>query len=187
MTDTLEAIRSRYACRSFADTPVPPDVLHTIAEAGLHSPSAVNGQPWRIISIARPDIIARLETAGLAALKTVDEAGYQRILDRGGKILYNAQALIIVAQAELHAPFPPAMDVGIVAAHLALAATSLGVNCCIAALPGFAFQTAEGPELKQLAGIPDGFGFGICVLLGYAAGDPGKQHEPDPAKLIEIN
>jgi nitroreductase len=185
--DTLATIRTRYACRAFADTPVPADVLHTIAEAGLHSPSAVNRQPWRILAVTNPEAIARLDAAGLAALKANDPAFFERIQGRGGKLLYNAPAVVIVAQAEGDAAFSPALDVGIVAAHIALAATSLGVDSCIAALPGHAFRGPDGPELNRLFQMPDGFGFGVAILLGYAAGAPGRQHDIDPAKLIAVN
>ncbi|MDR1807657.1 MAG: nitroreductase family protein [Propionibacteriaceae bacterium] len=186
MSDTLSDIRARYACRAFSDQPVPAATLHTIAEAGLHAPSAVNRQPWRVIAVTNRDAIAALETAGLAALKATDATMYERIQGRGGKLLYNAQAIIVVAEEPLDGPFPAALDVGIVASHVALAATSLGVNCVIAALPGFAFSGPDGPALRDLFHFPEGYRFGISILLGYAAGAPGTPHEIDLAKLIEI-
>jgi len=184
--DTLTAIRQRYACRAYADRQIPPETLRTIAQAGLAAPSALNRQPWRLIVISRPDIIAQLEEAGLAELKLADPAGYERIMGRGGRILYNCQALIFVAQEKIDSPFPASLDVGIVASHLALAARALGVDSVIAALPGLAFQGPAGPALRQAIGWPDGFDFGLSVLLGYAADQPRPPHEPDPTKLIEV-
>jgi len=183
--DTLTSIRTRFACRAFSDRPVPPEVLRTIAEAGLAAPSAINRQPWRIIAISRPDVLATWDHAGLATLRSIDPAGYERVQSRGGTLLYHSPAVIVVAQERLDSPYPPAMDVGIVASHITLAARSLGVDSVIAAMPGFALAGAEGPALRTLLGIPDGFDFGISILLGYAQ-EPGQPHPPDPAKVIEV-
>jgi nitroreductase len=186
MNATLDAINHRYACRAFADTPVPPDTLHTIAVAGLHAPSAMNRQPWRIISVSDRTILDDIERIGLAGLRAEDPNGYERIMGRGGRLLYNAPAMIVVAAQKLNGPLKADLDVGIVASHLVLAATSLAVNSVIVALPMFGFRSSEGPALKQRLGFPEGYDYGIGVLFGYAAGQPGTPHEADVAKLIEL-
>ncbi|MDR1512969.1 MAG: nitroreductase family protein, partial [Propionibacteriaceae bacterium] len=179
MTETLEAIRARHACRSYSDEPVPAETLRTIAEAGLRAPSAMNRQPWRVIAVSNQGLIAELEAAGSAALQAADPAAHDRIKGRGGKLLYNCQALVIVAQQVGVEGFPASMDVGIVASHVSLAATSLGVDNVIAALPGFGLRGEGGAELASRLGVPEGFEFAISILLGHAAGDPGTQHETD--------
>jgi nitroreductase len=182
----LTAINTRYACRSFSDRPVPADTLKTIAAAGLAAPSAMNRQPWRIITVSDPAALAELETTGMAALQASDPAFYARMQERGGKLLYNAPAVILVAEEKIEGPFPTQLDCGIVVSHLALAATALGVDSVIALLPQYAFNGSDGPALSQRLGIPDGFGFGVALFLGYAAGAPGTPHTPDQAKLIEV-
>jgi nitroreductase len=186
MNATLDAITSRYACRSYADTPVPPDTLHTIATAGLHAPSAVNRQPWQIVAVSDRAIIGELEQIGLAALKEWDAGAYERILGRGGKLLYNAPAIIVVAVKPVEGAFKADLDIGVVASHIVLAATSLGVNSCIVGLPLAAFAGSQGPALKQRFAFPEGYEFGIGILLGYAASGPGAPHEVDSAKLTEL-
>jgi nitroreductase len=49
--ETIQLLYERASCRSFADTPVPAEVLETILEAGLHAPSGGNLQPFSIIQI----------------------------------------------------------------------------------------------------------------------------------------
>ena len=45
---TLErAIAERRASPSFDGTPIPPEDLRRILDAGLHAPSGYNIQPWR--------------------------------------------------------------------------------------------------------------------------------------------
>ncbi|MDR0990225.1 MAG: nitroreductase family protein [Propionibacteriaceae bacterium] len=186
MTETLDVIRRRYACRQYADRPLEAETLRTIAAAGLAAPSALNRQPWRIITVSDRDRLADLETVGLAVIKDQDPAFYERLQARDGRLLYGAPALVVIAQEQVESPWPAALDVGIVASHIALAATSLGVDNVIAALPSYAFNSAEGPRLKQRFGIPAGFEFAVSILLGYAAGEPRAPHQPDLAKLIEI-
>jgi len=179
-SETLDVIARRYACRAYNDTPVPTDILHTVAEAGVRAPSAVNRQPWRFIVISDKAALDEIGAAGLENLKTADEAGYERILSRGGVLLYNAPAMILVTTEPQPGSYPVELDAGIAVSHMALAATSLGLNSCIVAMPGVAFQN-EDLKAKY---IPQGFDFTIALLLGYAANPGGTPHEPDFSKII---
>jgi len=183
--DTLEAINTRYSCRAFRDTPVPDAILRQVAEAGLRAPSAVNRQPWRIVVVTDRSVLDEIDRAGLAALSAADPAGHARVLARGGGLLYGAPALVIIAGEPLTTPYPVATDVGIVASHIVLAATALGLNSCVAAMPGAAFQGEAGPALRARL-LPEGFDFALSVMLGYATAPGGTPHAPDPAKLIFI-
>ncbi|MDR1449885.1 MAG: nitroreductase family protein [Propionibacteriaceae bacterium] len=185
MNTTFEAIEKRYACRAFSGAAIPPEALHAVAAAGLHAPSGVNLQPWRIVAISDPAVLAELEQAGLRALKAWDEAGYERVLARGGKLLYNAPAIIVVAKQPSEGPISVDLDVGIVISHLVLAAQSLGLDSCVVALLAAAFAGPDGAALKAKLSFPEGWEFGLAVLLGHAV-SPGKPHEIDPAKLIEL-
>ena len=44
--NAIQAIMTRVSTRQFTDQPIPEDVLHTILEAGMAGPSAVNVRPW---------------------------------------------------------------------------------------------------------------------------------------------
>jgi len=185
-TETLDVIARRYSCRAYRDEPVPPDVLRAIAEAGVRAPSAVNRQPWRLVVVSDKDVVGELGAAGLTALRAADEAGYARITSRGGELFYGAPAMIVVAAEPQPGLLAADLDVGIVASHLVLAASSLGVNSCICGLGRLAFEGASGEAWKRRLGFPDGFGCGITVLLGYAAAEGGTPHQPDFAKIIEV-
>jgi len=186
MNEVLDAMARRSACRAFLPTPVPTETLAAIAQAGLHAPSAVDRQPWRIICVTDASLLHDLETAGLGVLREVDPAGADRIASRGGRLLYGAPAVMILAEQQIEGPYGPDLDVGILAAHIALAAQSLGVNSCIAAMPGVGLNSPAGPGLRERLRIPDGFHFALSVLLGYADGEPKRPHEIDPAKVITI-
>jgi len=183
MTETLDVIARRFACRAFTGQPVPHDTVRAIAEAGLCAPSAVNRQPWRLILVEDKAVIDSIGEVGLAALKEQDSASYDRIIGRGGKLMYDAPAMIVLAEQPQEGAFSADLDLGILASHVALAATSLGVDNCIAALPVIALKGPEGVDRARALGVPDGFVPTLVVLLGYGAG-PGTPHEPDPAKII---
>jgi nitroreductase len=68
-----QAIEERRATPSFDGTPIPPDDLKQILDAGLHAPSGYNMQPWRFIVVQAPEQKRRLRTASYNQAK-VEEA-----------------------------------------------------------------------------------------------------------------
>ena len=182
---TLDVIAQRYSCRAFADTPLPNDVLDAIIKAGLQAPSARNLQPWLVWAIRDAPLLAEIEAAGIANLKIADPAGYERVLGRGGTIMYHAPVVVIIASPDQGNPYSD-IDCGILTAHIVLAATSLGVDSCIAGMVRNAFESEAGPALRERIGIPNGYSFNMSVLLGYASGDAKPGHEIDASKASII-
>lgn len=64
MKSILEALNWRYATDKFLDTPIPEDIFHTIIEAARLSPSSMNFQPWKYISIQSQEIRNQIFEAG---------------------------------------------------------------------------------------------------------------------------
>ncbi|MDR1078408.1 MAG: nitroreductase family protein [Propionibacteriaceae bacterium] len=186
MNATLETIQRRYACRSFQDTPVPDDLLGAVVEAGLHAPSAVNRQPWRLIVISDKAVIDELDAAGVARLSQFDPAGYQRILDRGGRLLYNCPALVLVLVERMESFVKAELDAGIVVSHLLLAATAVGLSSCPCALIGAALTGPEGEVWRRRLDVPDDFDFALAILLGYATGAGSAPHAVDWSKVSKL-
>ena len=58
-----QAIQERRATPSFDGTPIPPEDLRQILEAGLNAPSGYNMQPWRFIVVQSPEQKKRLRAA----------------------------------------------------------------------------------------------------------------------------
>jgi nitroreductase len=58
-----QAVRERRATPGFDGTPIPPDDLHRILEAGLSAPSGYNMQPWRFIVVQKEEQKKRLRAA----------------------------------------------------------------------------------------------------------------------------
>ncbi len=58
--ETMRILIERASCRSFADKEIPEDVMHLILEAGIHSPTGGNLQPYSIIKIEDEEMRRRL-------------------------------------------------------------------------------------------------------------------------------
>src|SRR5262249_1118167 len=60
--EVFDAVRTALAIRSYKETPVPPDVVRRIVEAGRLSGSALNGQPWHFIVVEDRETLRQLGT-----------------------------------------------------------------------------------------------------------------------------
>ena len=49
--ETMRLLTERASCRSFSEKKIPPDILQMILEAGIHSPTGGNLQPYSIIKV----------------------------------------------------------------------------------------------------------------------------------------
>jgi nitroreductase len=104
--DTYLAIASKRDTRSYADRPLPEDVVRRILEAGRIAGSARNRQPWEFVIVESPDAIARLADAVYAGENVRGATLVVAILGRGG------------------------MDIGRCAQNMMLAAWNDGVASC---------------------------------------------------------
>jgi len=180
MNETLQTIYKRYTCRAFTGEMPPDGDLQAIAEAALAAPSGMNGQPWRVILVKDRALIADMEAEGLARVQAdPDQAIWERLRGRGGTMFYNAPCMIVFASRG------GAMDAGIIVQTAALAAASQGIDSCICGMAGIPFAGERGGEFKRRLGFPEGYEFGVALLMGYAV-SPGKGHELDYDKITII-
>ena len=178
MNEVLKAITERFSCRDFkADMPSD-EMLNLIADAAVKAPSGMNRQAWRVIVVKDKALMKDIEDESLAVLSMADDkSAYDRMMSRGGKIFYNAPAMIVVPVEKDSSP----LDCGILCQNITLAATSLGLASLICGLAGCGFTT-RGEEFSKKLGFPENYTLGCTVLLGYpnAVTPP---HEPDGSKV----
>ena len=184
MNEVLRAIGERSSCRKYTDEPISEDMLNAIAQAALTSPSSMNGQPWRIISVTNKDILSELDAESERILEHHNPAMYQHALSRGNGILYKVPAAIIVAIDPSNMPRTQ-LDCGIVCQTITLAATSLGLGNVICGMMALAFMGDKAEYFSKALNFPEGYVFGMSVLLGHKA-EHKVQHEVDANKLIRI-
>jgi len=177
MNQVLKTIAERNSCRNFSPAPIPEGQVAELVNAALAAPSALNRQPWQIIVITDKQLLDEMDAHTMAVLKAENEFFYNRMMDRGGKVFYNAPCLIVIAKDDSDYA---TMDSGIVSQTIALAAHSMGLGSVICAV---AANTFKGDKYKNL--IPEGFSFGISVVVGMAIS--GKDpHELEPNKVTYI-
>ena len=58
--DFIQLAAARYSCRSYTDQPVSREDLDACAKAACLAPSARNSQPWRIILVDDPEVVAKV-------------------------------------------------------------------------------------------------------------------------------
>lgn len=149
----------RQSCRSFSDKPVPEELVREICRLALLSPSACNAQPWKLIAVTgekAKELAKGLQDLGM------------------NKFASDAPVLVAVVEgksnltAKVGARFKDndftQNDLGILTAHLVLAAEAAGLGSCIL---GWRNENKLRPVLglKKDARIPE------VIALGYPADD----------------
>lgn len=182
MNEVLQTIATRYSCRSYDGRLPEKEILEAIALAAVQAPSAMNQQPWRIHVITDKKLIEELDAEGMQVLAAAeDKSTYQRFMDRGGNLFYNAPCMFLVLKQP-----GTEMDSGIVAENIALAAASLGLGSVICGMAAISFSGPNSEALKQRAEISPEWEFGIAVLVGNANGS-GTPHPADLSKIKYIS
>jgi len=182
MNETIKSIMERYSCRDFTGAPLSSQQVEILAKAALAAPSAVNLQPWHIIVVTDKALIDEYGDEALSILKAQNSDFYQRILDRGGKVLYDAPCLIMVAKNTSDAA---TLDCGIVVQNIALAAHSMGLGSVICGMAKAPLAGPNGAKWAKRLQIPDGYSFGMSICVGEVKNGKAP-HELDFNKLTYV-
>ncbi len=144
-----QVVQNRYSCKKYAPTPVAPEALQAILEAGRRAPTAKNLQEQHIYVLQSPE-----------ALEKVDAVTPCR---------YGAPTVLCVAFDRTNVyTYPDGQrqsgveDAAIVATHMILAAYDAGVDSCWV---NFFYPD----KLKELLGLPENEEILMLMDLGHAA------------------
>src|SRR5690349_3958345 len=138
----FEAVRTVLAVRKYHETPVPPDIVRRIVEAGHLTASSKNGQPWHFIVVENRETLRQLG-----------------VLVRTGPYIAQAPLAIVVAMEQSQFAVS---DASRAIQSMILTAWSEGVGSNWAGFQGLT-------EVKSLLGIPDGVDVLAVVPFGYPA------------------
>ncbi len=182
MNETLRTIAQRYSCRAYDGRLPEKEKLEAIAMAAVQSPSGMNRQPWQVVVITNKPFIEEMDAEGMRILSEAeDKTTYERFMSRGGTLYYDAPCMFLI----LKQPGTD-LDTGIVSENIALAAASLGLGSVICGMAAIPLNGPKGSTFKQKIGFPDGWEFGMAVLVGCAE-SAGTPHEPDTSKIRYMN
>ncbi|MDR0490965.1 MAG: nitroreductase family protein [Oscillospiraceae bacterium] len=180
MNEIFKAITQRYSCRDFKEAPLSEGQISALVEAALSSPSAMNRQPWQVIFVTDKKLIEDLDAEGMNILAAAeDKTMYERVMSRGGKLLYNAPCMVIVT---IDGNDYSAIDCGILCQNVALAALSLGLASCIVGMARIPLSGPRGEDFKKRLKFPEGHAFGIGILIG----EPNSSKEPHELDMSKV-
>ena len=167
MNRFLELASQRQSDRAFdASRPVEKEKIDRILQAGCIAPSACNAQPWHFIVVDDPELKNKVADATSSTVLGINHFTKQAPVH-----------IIIVEEKEnFSAGFGgwlkkrdyALMDIGIAAAHLALAAEDEGLGSCI-------IGWLDAKKVQELLHIPNGKKPLLDILIGYST-------QPDRAK-----
>jgi len=151
---------TRQSDRSYLDQPVETDKLDRIMECARLAPSACNAQPWHIIVVDNQVLKNKIA-----------DATSEKIL---GMNHFTKQAPIHLVLVEESANFTsnfgswvkrkhfPLIDIGIIAAHICLAAADEGLGSCM-------IGWFDEAKVKKLLQVPASKRVQLIITLGYPA------------------
>ncbi|MCL2839617.1 MAG: nitroreductase family protein [Defluviitaleaceae bacterium] len=181
MNEVLKAIAERNSCRDFSPEPLTKEQIEILVKAALAAPSAMNLQPWYITVVTDKSFIEAFDAEIMEFVKK-DENWYKTMQERGGKALYDAPCMIFIAKNETNYA---THDCGIVSQNIALAAHAMGLGNVICGMARIPFEGAKGAEFTKQLQFPEGYTFGMSVLVGKA--NKGKTpHELDFNKVSYV-
>jgi len=160
MKTFLELVQSRQSDRAYLDKPMEQEKLDRILEAARLAPSACNAQPWKIVVVT--DEEKRLLVADATANKLLSMNHFTKQAPVQLVILEeNANFTSNVGGWATNKHYPH-IDLGILAAHISLAAADEGLGSCI-------IGWCDEKKVQKALDIPKNKRVMLVILLGYSA------------------
>ena len=178
----IENIMARRSVRAYKEQAVPRELLEQVVECGINAPNAMNAQQWEVRVVeSKAWIDKATETykqsvKGTLAEKMVTEPSFKNMFR-------NAPAVIFIG----HKPSKyTAVDCGLMAENMMLAAQSLGLGTVCMASPVMFLTQAAGAEFLSSLSFSEGYEPLICIGIGYADEAPAaKPRNKEVIKYIE--
>ena len=177
--DFMDISKKRVTVRQFSQRPVEEDKVLKILEAGRWSPTAVNGQPQRILVLNTPESLAKVRAFCSFGYdqKYVDMAKECDDKTHGQVNFYYGAPLVLLVSFDTTACWTHpqsgqssgATDATIVATHMMLEAASLDLGTVW-------ISYFDEPKARELLRLPDTWQ-PVCMLyIGY----PAEDFQPNP-------
>jgi nitroreductase len=177
--DFMEISKKRMTVRNFAPTPVEEEKIEKILESGRWAPTAVNGQPQRILVLDTPEALGKVRefcTFGYDK-KYADLAKECDDKAHGSNVFYYGAPLVLFVCYDKTACWTHpqsgkssgATDSTIVATHMMLEAASLDLGTVW-------ISYFDEEKARELLNLPENWQ-PVCMLyVGY----PAEDFKPNP-------
>lgn len=158
--DAITAIKNRISVRQYSDQEITDDALHTILEAGMSGPSAVNARPWSFIVVRDRDMLNKMADGNGNAAEPLREAQVGILICGDLERAFKA------------APDYWVVDGSIAAQNMILAANALGIGSVwLGTWP----QQNKIDAQKALFNLPEHIVPHSIIAFGYPKEDSRKE------------
>jgi nitroreductase len=182
-SETLKTIYERRAVRKYKDLPVNKRIIETILDAGRMAPSALNAQSWKFYIVTNKETIYLFSKAiTKIAAKEFIKAGPKKIIKSiinlfrfshglhfsktTDHVFYEAPVVIFITAPKDNEW--AALDIGMCAQNMMLAAKSMGLDTCPVGFGKYISHTKLYPQLH----IPSSEKIHLSIILGYGDETP---------------
>jgi len=150
----IELLRKRRSIRKFTSEKIAPELVATLVEAALRSPSSRGINPWEFIVVDDPETLLQLSGAK----------------EHGAGFLKNATLGVVVC-ADTAKSDVCIEDCSIAAIIIQLTAVSLGLGSCWAQFRNRVHSSGKSSEvyIRELLGLPESFLVETVIGVGHPA------------------
>lgn len=178
--ESLQALAfQRQSDRAFdVNRPVEREKIKRILEVARMAPSACNSQPWHFIVVDNPELKNKVADATSNRLLGINHFTKQAPV----------HILVVEEKVNLSSGFGgwvkgksfASVDIGIVTAHICLAAEDEGLGSCI--LGWF-----DESKIKQLLNVPSGKRVLLDIVIGYSTQPDRPKKRKEASEIISYN
>ncbi|HEV2354195.1 MAG TPA: nitroreductase, partial [Puia sp.] len=162
-------IYERRAVRTYEDRPVPVELVARIVDAGKMAPSAMNRQPWKFYLLTTPDTIRAFSREIAACLEGRFHLAHGVDPGSSEDPIFHGAPVVIFLTAPRDDEWA-ALDIGMCAENMMLAAHSLGLATCPIGLAKFLDKTKIVSSLHLGASEQ----VILAIALGYGSEMPER-------------
>jgi nitroreductase len=177
--DFLELVSSRQSVRAFdPERPVEREKLDRIIEIARLAPSACNAQPWSFVLVDDPELknkVADATSSRVLGMNHFTKQAPVHLLLVEEKVNISSGIGGWVKKKDF-----AQMDLGIVAAHIVLAAQSEGLGSCIVGW-------FDEDKVKELLNIPASKRVWLSIVIGYGTQPLRKKSRKSIEKIFSHN
>ncbi len=177
--DFLELVSSRQSVRSFdPERLVEKEKLERIIEIARLAPSACNAQPWSFVLVDEPELknkIADATSSRVLGMNHFTKQAPVHLLLVEEKVNISSGIGGWIKKKDF-----AQMDLGIVAAHIVLAAEAEGLSSCIVGW-------FDEDKVKDLLHIPSSKRVWLDIVIGYGTQPLRKKSRKSVDKILSHN
>ena len=177
--DFLELVSSRQSVRAFdPERSVEKEKLDRVIEAARLAPSACNSQPWSFVLVDDPELknkIADTTSSRVLGINHFTKQAPVHLLIVEEKVNLSSGVGGWIKKKDF-----AQMDLGIVAAHIVLAAQAEGLGTCIVGW-------FDEDKVKDLLDIPASKRVWLDIVIGYGTQPLRKKNRKSIDKILSYN